>query len=218
MPQEFYCDAVLLDMDGTLVDSTECVVRHWRIWSERHHLDLDRVLEFSHGRPTLETMKLVAPHLASVEEARRLEAAETADQDGIKPVRGALPFVEALPVDHWAVVTSAPMRMAEERLRRAGISASPALVSSDDVQKGKPDPEPYLRAAGLLRVAPQRCLVFEDAPAGIESARAAGMEVVGVTTTFPPERLGARIYLADFAGVSVDQVAVAGGFLRILLP
>jgi len=163
-------------------------------------------------------MKLVAPHLASVEEARRLEAAETADQDGIKPVRGALPFVEALPVDHWAVVTSAPMRMAEERLRRAGISASPALVSSDDVQKGKPDPEPYLRAAGLLRVAPQRCLVFEDAPAGIESARAAGMEVVGVTTTFPPERLGARIYLADFAGVSVDQVAVAGGFLRILLP
>ncbi len=218
MPQEFYCDAVLLDMDGTLVDSTECVVRHWRIWSERHHLDLDRVLEFSHGRPTLETMKLVAPHLASVEEARRLEAAETADQDGIKPVRGALPFVEALPVDHWAVVTSAPMRMAEERLRRAGISASPALVSSDDVQKGKPDPEPYLRAAGLLRVAPQRCLVFEDAPAGIESARSAGMEVVGVTTTFPPERLGARIYLADFAGVSVDQVAVAGGFLRILLP
>jgi mannitol-1-/sugar-/sorbitol-6-phosphatase len=218
MPQEFYCDAVFLDMDGTLVDSTECVVRHWRIWSERHHLDLDRVLEFSHGRPTLETMKLVAPHLASVEEARRLEAAETADQDGIKPVRGVLPFVEALPADHWAVVTSAPRRMAEERLRRAGISAPPALVCSDDVQKGKPDPEPYLRAAGLLRVAPQRCLVFEDAPAGIESARSAGMEVVGVTTTFPPERLGARIYLADFAGVSVDQVAVAGGFLRISLP
>ena len=163
-------------------------------------------------------MKLVAPHLASMEEARRLEAAETADQDGIKPVRGALPFVEALPVDHWAVVTSAPRRMAEERLRRAGIFAPPALVCSDDVQKGKPDPEPYLRAAGLLRVAPQRCLVFEDAPAGIESARSAGMEVVGVTTTFPPERLGARTYLADFAGVSVDQIAVAGGFLRISLP
>ena len=218
MPQEFYCDAVLLDMDGTLMDSTEYVVRHWRIWSERHHFDLDRVLEFSHGRPTLETMKLVAPHLASVEEARRLEAAETADQDGIKPVRGALPFVEALPADRWAVVTSAPRRMARERLRRAGIPVPPALVCSDDVQKGKPDPEPYLRAAGLLRVAPERCLVFEDAPAGIESARSAGMEVVGVTTTFPPERLGARIYLADFAGVSVEQVAVAGGFLRISLP
>jgi mannitol-1-/sugar-/sorbitol-6-phosphatase len=218
MPREFYCDAVLLDMDGTLVDSTECVVRHWRIWTERHHLDLDKVLELSHGRPTLETMKLVAPHLASVEEARWLEAAESADQDGIKPVRGALPFVAALPADRWAVVTSAPRRMAGERLSRAGIPVPSALVCSDDVRKGKPDPESYLRAASLLAVAPERCLVFEDAPVGIESARSAGMEVVGVTTTFPPERLGAYIYLADFAGVSVHQVAGANGVLRISLP
>src|SRR5260370_29952982 len=93
MPREIYCDAVLLDMDGTLVDSTECVIRHWRIWTERHHLDLDKVLEVSHGRPTIETMKLVAPHLASMEEVRWLEAAESADLDGIKPMQGALPFV-----------------------------------------------------------------------------------------------------------------------------
>src|SRR5690242_4976312 len=178
MPHELYCDAVLLDMDGTLVDSTECVVRHWRLWTERHHLDLDKVLEFSHGRPTLETMKLVAPHLASAEEVRWLEAAETADQDGIKPVRGALAFVAALPANRSAVVTSAPRRMAAARLRHAGFSVPSALVCSDDVRKGKPDPEPYLRAARQLGVAPERCLVFEDAPAGIESARSAGMEVV----------------------------------------
>jgi len=200
------------------VDSTACVVRHWRIWTERHQLDLDKVLEFSHGRPTLETMKLVAPHLASVQEARSLEAAESADEDGMIPVRGALPFVAALPADRWAVVTSAPRRMAGERLSRAGIHVPSALVCSDDVRKGKPDPEPYLRAAGLLGVVPERCLVFEDAPAGIESARAARMEVVVLTTTFPPERLGAHIYLADFAGVSVDQVAAAAGVLRIVLP
>ena len=218
MPREFYCDAVLLDMDGTLVDSTDCVLRHWRIWTERHHLDLDKVLEFAHGRPTLETMKLVAPHLATVEEVRWLEAAESADQDGIKPVRGALPFVAALPADRWAVVTSAPRRLATNRLSHSGLPVPSALVCSDDVRKGKPDPEPYLRAARLLGVAPERCLVFEDAPAGIESARSAGMEVVAVTTTFPSERLDARVCLADFAGVSVDQVAVAAGNLRISLP
>jgi sugar-phosphatase len=218
MTRDFYCDAVLLDMDGTLVDSTECVVRHWRIWADRHHLDLEKVLEFSHGRPTLETMKLVAPHLASVEEVRWLEAVESADQDGIKAVRGALPFVAALPADRWAVVTSAPRRIAGERLNHAGIPMPSALVCSDDVRHGKPDPEPYLRAAGLLGVAPERCLVFEDAPVGIESAQSAGMEVVGLTTTFPPEKLVARTCLADFAGVSVDQVVAAGGALRISLP
>jgi sugar-phosphatase len=218
MPRELYCDAVLLDMDGTLVDSTECVIRHWRIWTARHDLDLDKVLEFSHGRPTLETMQLVAPHLASMDEARCLEAAESTDADGIQAVRGALPFVTALPAERWAVVTSAPRSMADVRLCRAGMPVPSALVCSDDVRKGKPDPEPYLRAASLLGVAPNRCLVFEDAPAGIESARSAGMEVVALTTTFPPEQLGAHIYLADFAGVSVDQVAAAAGVLRISLP
>jgi sugar-phosphatase len=218
MPHEFYCDAVLLDMDGTLVDSTESVIRHWRIWTDRHHLDLGRVLEFSHGRPTLETMKLVAPHLATMEEVRWLEAEETADQDGIKPVRGALPFMAALPSDRWAVVTSAPRRMAAARLSHAGLPVPSALVCSDDVRKGKPDPEPYLRAATLLGTTPERCLVFEDAPAGIESALSAGMAVVALTTTFPRERLNAGIYVADFAGIAVDQVNEAIGVLRVSLP
>ncbi len=218
MPHEFYCDAVLLDMDGTLVDSTECVIRHWRLWTDRHHLDLDKILEYSHGRPTLETMKLVAPHLASVEEVRWLEAAETADQDGIKPVRGALAFVAALPANRSAVVTSAPRRMAAARLSHAGFSVPSALVCSDDVRKGKPDPEPYLRAARLLGVAPERCLVFEDAPAGIESARSAGMEVVALTTTFPRERLDTGTCIADFAELEVHPLNQARGLLRVSWP
>ncbi len=217
MPREFYCDAVLLDMDGTLVDSTACVVRTWRIWAERHQLDLDTFLEYSHGRPTLETMKQVAPHLASVEEAQRLEAAESADEDGIKPVRGVPSFLAALPADRWAVVTSAPKRIAGMRLSRAGLPVPAVLVCSDDVQKGKPDPEPYLRAARMLEVDPGRCLVFEDAPAGIESARSAGMAVVGITTTLAPGRLGTPVWLADFEGVSVDTFG-AGAALRISLP
>jgi sugar-phosphatase len=217
IPREFHCDAVLLDMDGTLVDSTECVIRHWRIWAERNQIDLDRILEFSHGRPTLETMRLAASHLASVEEAERLEAAESADQDDIKAVRGAFSFVAALPADRWAVVTSAPKHMAVARLTTAGLPLPAVLVCSNDVEKGKPHPEPYLLAARLLGVQPERCLVFEDAPAGIESARQAGMAVIGLTTTFPAEQLGALDHLADFAGVSVHQVAGAAGTLRITI-
>jgi sugar-phosphatase len=217
MTREFDCDAVLLDMDGTLVDSTECVVRHWRRWAKRHQLDPEPIIEISHGRPTLETLTLVAPHLASPEEAQRLEAAEAEDRDGIKPVRGVLSLLAALPRGRWAVVTSAPKQLAERRLSGAGLPLPSVLVSADDVQKGKPDPEPFLLAARLLGVLPGRCLVFEDAPVGIQSAHSAGMEVVGITTTFVAERLDTLVCLADFEEVSISPAALAGA-LRVSLP
>jgi sugar-phosphatase len=217
MTRDFDCDAVLLDMDGTLVDSTECVVRHWRRWAERHQLDPERIIEISHGRPTLETMTLMAPHLATPEEAQRLEASEAEDRDGIQPVRGVPSLLAALPRGRWAVVTSAPKRLAEGRLSGAGLPLPSVLVSADDVQKGKPDPEPYLLAARLLGVPPSRCLVFEDAPVGIQSARSAGMEVVGITTTFIAERLDTLVCLANFDEVSIAPVALAGA-LRVSFP
>src|SRR5258708_6783045 len=130
MPIEFFCDAVLLDMDGTLVDSTEQVVRAWRVWTDRHQLDLDKVLDVSHGRPTLETIRLVAPHLATVEEVERMEAGEEADQDGIQAVGGASRFVASLPSGRWAVVTSAPRSLAVARLSHSGLPVPPVLVGS----------------------------------------------------------------------------------------
>src|ERR1700730_14147840 len=101
------CDAVLLDMDGTLVDSTESVVRQWRNWAERHGLALEPILALSHGRPTLETIQLVAPHLATAEEVHAFDEAELEDRDGITAIRGAARFLAALPDSRWAVVTSA---------------------------------------------------------------------------------------------------------------
>ncbi|MCU1273989.1 MAG: family hydrolase, partial [Bryobacterales bacterium] len=112
---EFNCGAVLLDMDGTLVDSTECVVRQWRNWAERHRLALEPILAISHGRPTLETIQLVAPHLATTEEVHAFDAAELEDSEGIKAIRGAASFVSALPADRWAVVTSASQKLARLR-------------------------------------------------------------------------------------------------------
>src|SRR5712671_2799461 len=130
---EFNCDAVLLDMDGTLVDSTECVIRQWRNWAQRHGLELEPILAVSHGRLTLETIQLVAPHLATPEEIEAFDAVELQDREGIKAVRGTMSFVSALPGDRWAVVTSASQKLARLRLQCAGLPIPRVLVSADDV-------------------------------------------------------------------------------------
>src|SRR5437588_202404 len=140
---ELTCTAVLLDMDGTLVDSTECVVRQWRRWAARHGLPLEPILELSHGRPTIETIRIVAPHLATAEEIESFDGAEIEDREGVKAVPGVAQFLAALPQDRWAVVTSASTQLARVRLECAGLPIPAVLVSADDVRRGKPDPEPY---------------------------------------------------------------------------
>ena len=206
---EFRCEAILLDMDGTLVDSTECVERQWRRWAERHGLELEPILKVSHGRVTLETIQLVAPHLATEEEVRSLDVAEAEDTGGIKAVRGAVAFVSALPPDRWAVVTSAPRRLARVRLESAGIPMPRWIVCADDVSRGKPHPEPYLMAARLVGYPPERCLAIEDARAGVEAARAAGMQVLGITTTMSREELGVPC-VRDFEELRVRVDGTAG--------
>jgi sugar-phosphatase len=208
---EFNCDAVLLDMDGTLVDSTECVVRQWRNWAERHGLELQPILAISHGRPTLETIQLIAPHLATTEEVHAFDEAELEDSEGIKAIRGAAPFVAALPDNRWAVVTSASQKLARLRLQCAGLPIPRVLVSSDDVRRGKPHPEPYLLAAARVGIQPERCLVIEDAKAGVEAALAAGMQVVGITTTLSSEELGGIHSIASFEElqIRIEDSAVA---------
>ncbi len=206
---ELRCEAILLDMDGTLVDSTECVERQWRRWAERHGLELEPILKVSHGRVTLETIQLVAPHLATEEEVRSLDVAEAEDTGGIKAVRGAVAFVSALPPDRWAVVTSAPRRLARVRLESAGIPMPRWIVCADDVSRGKPHPEPYWTAASLVGYPPQSCLAIEDARAGVEAARAAGMQVLGITTTMSREELGVAC-VRDFEELRVRVDGTAG--------
>jgi sugar-phosphatase len=179
------CDAVLFDMDGTLVDSTAVVERHWGSWAARHAIDLAEVLRVSHGRPTIETLRLVAPHLATVEEAAQLDAGEAGDSDGLRPVAGAKELLASLPPDRWAVVTSAGRALATRRLQAASLPVPDVLVTPDDVPFGKPNPTGYLEAARRLGAAISRSIVLEDAPVGIQAGRAAGAIVIGVTTTFP---------------------------------
>jgi sugar-phosphatase len=180
---ELVCDAVLFDLDGVLVDSSACVVRLWRRWAAEHDLDLNQIMRVVHGRPTIETIALVAPHLPAEQEAVRFDAAEAIETDGVTGVQGAAQLVHALPPDGWAVVTSGTRDTAITRLAHTGLPVPSVLVTADDVKRGKPDPEAYLLAAAKLRIVPGRCVVVEDAPVGISAAHSAEMRVVAVATT-----------------------------------
>ncbi|QXD16807.1 HAD-IA family hydrolase [Rhodocaloribacter litoris] len=180
------CDALLFDLDGVLVDSHAVIERHWRRWAARHGVDEEALLRDFHGRRMVDLIRRHAPHLNAEVEAARLAREEGLDTDGVRAFAGAAELLRALPAGAWAVVTSGNRLTATTRLRHTGLPWPRVLVTADDVRRGKPDPEPYLRAAEALGVAPGRCLVLEDAPAGIDAAKAAGMTALALTTTHPP--------------------------------
>jgi sugar-phosphatase len=185
----FNCSAVLFDLDGVLVDSTRSVERQYRRWSGENGLDPAKVLQISHGVRAVEVVRAMAPHLNAEEETRKIEQWEANDHDGVRVMPGAAELVNALPLDRWCVVTSGTRKLATTRLTWAGIPIPHVFVTADDVSKGKPDPAPYLMGASLLGFPAQRCLVIEDAPAGIKSAHAGGMKVIALSSTFPQDKL-----------------------------
>jgi sugar-phosphatase len=194
---ELVCDALLFDLDGVLIDSTSCITRHWTTWADLHGLNIGEVMEVAHGLRTVETMRLVAPHLDAEAESKQHTAREIADTDGIVAIEGALQLLDALPGDAWAVVTSGCAELATARLRRAGLPVPVVLVTADDVLHGKPAPDPYLLGAERLGVPVEQCVAIEDAPAGLQSARAAGMRAIGVASTHSREELHRATVIVD---------------------
>ncbi|HEX9309701.1 MAG TPA: HAD-IA family hydrolase [Gemmatimonadaceae bacterium] len=179
------CAAVLFDLDGVLVDSTECVERTWHRWAVEHNLDPARVIEAAHGRRTLETIQIVAPHLAIGTEMAALAASESTTTEGIHEVPGARELLGSLPRNAWAIVTSGVHSVASFRIQYTGLPSPLVLVCADEIEHGKPDPEGYLVAAERLGFPPNKCIVVEDTPPGIEAAHAAGMRVIAVVGTYP---------------------------------
>ena len=210
------CDAILFDLDGVLIDSTACIARHWREWADQHGLEVATIMRVAHGIRTVETMRLVAPHLDAEEEAARFTASEVVDTEGVFELEGASALLSMLPADVWAVVTSGSKELAMARLLRADLPIPRTLVTADDVRQGKPAPEPYLVAAKRMGVAAARCAVVEDAPAGIEAAHAAGMQVIAITTTHSRDELAERELVVD--RLSALHVALGeGGGCRLLI-
>ena len=192
--------AVLFDMDGTLIDSTPVVVRSWVTWALERGIDPKR-LEGHHGVPAAQIVRgLVAE--ADVESAiARINALEIADVDGITMLPGAAEAVGALPEARRAIVTSCTRPLAAARIEAAGLLAPSIVVTADDVPTGKPDPAPYLLGARRLGVDPADCLVVEDAPSGLVSARTAGAATLAVTTTTAADQLDADAVIGTLADV-----------------
>lgn len=201
----FSCRAILFDLDGVLVDSTPAVARVWGRWALAHSLAPDMVIATAHGRRSIETIRKVAPQLDAAAENVHVERLEIAEREGVTALPGAAHILAALPQDRFAIVTSATRSLAIARLGYAGLPVPQNIISANDVVNGKPSPEPYLKGAGLLGIAPQDCLVFEDTPAGIAAAHAAGMRAAGLVTTYPADDLRQ----ADALIASLSEVHLA---------
>jgi sugar-phosphatase len=210
----FSCTAILFDLDGVLVDSTGAVDREWRDWGRRKGVDGDAIMAIAHGVRTIEVIRRVAPHLDAEIEAAAIESHEAGDQTGVVVMPGALELVKSIPDGHWGVVTSGSRLLAANRLLYCGLPVPEVLVTSDDVTHGKPHPEPYLKGAEGLGFAAAECVVIEDAPAGIAAARAAGMRVIGLASTYKAEKLSeADVVVKDFRELSVKT---SDGRLRVI--
>ncbi|OJF89795.1 HAD-IA family hydrolase [Pararhizobium antarcticum] len=206
--------AFLFDMDGTILNSIAVAERVWTEWAVRQGVNVEALLATIHGRKAIETITHLG--LAGVdpaEEVRLLTLAEIADLEGVEAIAGAVAFLDALPADRWAIVTSAPRALALVRLEAAGFRTAPLLIAGEDVENGKPAPDCFLLAAERLGHAIEDCLVFEDAPAGIEAAEASGASVMVVTATHRTRLETSHPGIADYNHI-IGHLA-ADRFLRL---
>jgi len=186
MPR-FICRGLLIDMDGVLVDSTAAIARVWARWAARHNMDPVYVTAFAHGRTSRASIKDLLPHETPevhLEEDLWMLRAEIEDVADVVALPGARELLSAVPSAQRAVVTSAARNLAEVRLRAAGVwDLVHHLVTSSDIQNGKPHPEPYLKGAATLQLPPADCVVIEDAASGTRAGKAAGARVLAIRTT-----------------------------------
>lgn len=197
--------AFLFDMDGTLITSTAAAERVWTRWAERHGLDVAAFVPTIHGVRAADTIRRQnLPDIDLDAEVAWVERGEIEDVDGVVPLPGAVDFVERLPPDRWAVVTSATVPLARARLKAAGVAPPAVLITAEAVERGKPDPAGYRLAAERLGVAVEDCLVFEDAEAGIQAGEAAGAEVVVVTAAWTHALETDHPKLADYGDVRLE--------------
>jgi sugar-phosphatase len=181
--------AVLFDLDGVLVESRDATERVWLDWARKNGIEDGELRSAMHGVRSADVVRALRPDLDAVVESEEIERRQAVDVDGLRAVPGAAAALRALKGDRVAVVTSGTRPLALARLAAAGIEPAAVMVFAGDVARGKPDPEGYLTAARRLGADPAEALVVEDAPAGIEAGRAAGMATVAVPSTHVPEEL-----------------------------
>lgn len=209
----FDVDAILFDIDGTLVDSTASVERTWTRWCAEFGVDVDDLLQHSHGRRSEDTIAMYLPVEQIPAALAFLDGMEEDDIDDVTALPATADLLATLPAGRWAAVTSGGRTLMQIRLRAAGLPVPPVMVTSEDVTVGKPDPQGYRLAAERLGFDPERCLVIEDAPAGIRAGLGAGGPVIGVATSHPVEAIDeAHVVVPDLTHVKVID---EGSSLRV---
>jgi len=205
--------AILFDLDGVLVDSTPAVARVWTEWARKHGFDPEETVRKAHGRPSISTIRELLPDADHEAENDDVEQREIEDVEGVIPLPGAMALLTKLPKDRWAIATSCTRPLAHVRIRVAGLPEPEFLITAGDISRGKPDPEPYVKAAALLGFSTKDCVVIEDAPAGIRAGKASGARVLALQTTERDELLreaGAEWIAKDCSALSFDGVTESG--------
>ncbi len=202
----FDCSAIIFDLDGVLVDSAAFVERQWRRWAGARGLQPEPFLQICHGRRAIETIRIAAPHLDAEAEVAILAADDEDSEPGLRALPGALRLLSQLPAASWGVATSGRRATAVGRLRAAGLPDPRVMLCAEDVGQGKPHPEVYQRAGIALGAAPSECVVIEDAPPGVEAARAAGMFPIGLATTHACSALPVDVCAASLADIHLGRV------------
>jgi sugar-phosphatase len=213
------CRGLLFDMDGVLVDSTPAVARVWSGWAREHGFEPEAVVKQAHGRPSIATIRELLPHGDHHAEDREVERRELEDVEDVVALPGAAEILRALPPNRYAIVTSATRRLAEVRLRAAGLPITANLVTASDVKRGKPNPDPYLMGAETLQVPPANCIIIEDAPSGVRAGKAAGARVIALRTTSDDAELaqaGADWIIADLSSLRAELHPADGEIALVL--
>lgn len=198
---------LLFDMDGVLVRSIGSVERCWRHWCHLYGVPNAESFDVPHGNRAVDIVRMLKPEFDEAQVAgalRVIEDLEIEDSGDIIVLPGAKELLEKLPLERWAIVTSATRRLLLVRLAAAGLPVPERLISADMVERGKPDPEPYRRGAELLGLRAEDCVVIEDAPSGVGAGVAAGSRVLAVLGTHVGGELAAATWIVE----SLEGVAV----------
>ncbi|ORX94875.1 putative phosphatase [Basidiobolus meristosporus CBS 931.73] len=196
MSSQLRAKAFLFDLDGTLVNTIAAAERQYTIWATKLGIDPKPVVEYCHGVRAIEVMQKFTPKGAkiTIDDANEWETGFSNDSEGVFVLPGIPELLKKLPKHRWAIVTSGVRAMAEARLRQMDLPVPDVLITADTVTHGKPHPEGYLAAASKLGFRPDECIIFEDAPAGIEAGVSAGIRTIGITTSYKPEPSTKRMF------------------------
>ncbi|OZJ06900.1 hypothetical protein BZG36_00154 [Bifiguratus adelaidae] len=209
--------AFIFDLDGTLMDTSPMIKKFWYAFAQAEGLDPHHVYASSHGRTTLDILRDHVPHKATPELAKHYEDSVADDVEGITIIAGVLNVLNKTPFGRWGINTSGGYLLAKNRLAHLGVKLPEVFVTYGAVKQGKPAPDSYLLAAEKLGVPPQDCIVFEDAVAGVQAGKAAGMRVVGLLTAVKEQELreaGADVVVKDMTYLDVQE---EGDALQLLI-